>query len=56
MTHIIYTKIVQCFGDFNLFSSVKEGIGKLFSFSQGALYDLETGDIAQEITDGFVRI
>lgn len=56
MTHIIHTEIVQRFGNFNLFGSVEEGIGKLFPFSQGALNDLEARYIAQKITDGLVRI
>lgn len=56
MTHIIYTKIIQRFRDFNLFGSVEEGIRKLLSFSQSALDDLETGYVAQEIADGFVWI
>jgi len=56
MTHIIHTKIVQRFGDFNFFGSIEEGIGKLLSFSQSTLNDLEARYIAQEITDGLVRI
>lgn len=56
MTHIIYTKIIQRFGDFDLLGGVEEGIGKLLSLSQGALNDLEARYVAQEITDGFVGI
>lgn len=56
MTHVIHTKFVQRFGDFNFFGSIEEGIGKLLSFSQSTLNDLEARYIAQEITDGLVRI
>lgn len=56
MTHIVYTELIQGLGYLNLLGSVKEGIGKLLSFSERALNDLEFRDIAQKIPDRLVWI
>ena len=37
-------------------ASIKEGIGELFTFSQGGFNDLETGDVGEEIAHGLVWI
>jgi len=54
MTHVVNTKLIKGFGDFNLLLGIKKGIGELFTLSQCALYNLKTGDIAQEIGDAGV--
>lgn len=54
MTHVVNTKLIKGFGDFNLLLSIKKGIGELFTLSQCALNNLKTGDIAQEIGDAGV--
>ena len=55
-SYIINTEIVQGFGNLNLFSSIKESIGKLLALSQGTLNDFERVDIAEEVRDGLVGI
>lgn len=42
LTHIISAKIVQSLRNLNLFLGVKEGICKLFAFSESTLDDLKT--------------
>lgn len=49
MTHVVNTKLIKSFGNFNLLLGIKKGIGELFTLSQCALNNLKTGDIAQEI-------
>ena len=56
MTHIVHAKIIESLGDLNLLGEVKEGIGELFTFSEGALDNLEVVDIAQEIADRLVWV
>ena len=56
ITYIIHTEVVQCSSDFNLLLSVEEGIGKLFTFSQGTLNYLETRYVAKKVTNRLVRI
>lgn len=51
MTHVVHTKLIKSFGNFDLLLCIKKGIGELFTFSQRALNNLEAGDIAQEIGD-----
>lgn len=54
MTYVVYAKLIKGFGNLNLLLGIKKGIGELFTLSQCALYDLKTGDIAQEIGDAGV--
>jgi hypothetical protein len=49
MTHIIHPEIIERLGNLNLLFRIKEGIGKLFPFSQSTLNDLKPRDIAQEV-------
>lgn len=49
MTHVVDSEIVQSLGNLDLLLSVEEGVGKLFTFPESTLDDLEAGDIAQEI-------
>lgn len=49
MTHVVNTEVVKSLGDLNLLLSVKEGIGELLALTEGALNNLEAGDIAQEV-------
>lgn len=49
MTHVVNTEVVEGTGDLNLLLSVKEGIGELLALTEGALNNLEAGDIAQEV-------
>ena len=41
MTHVVHTKVIECFGNLDLLGGVEEGIGELLSLSQCALNDLE---------------
>ena len=56
VTHIVNSKIIQRLSNFNLLLSVEEGIGKLFTFSQCALNDLEIRHIAQKVANGLVWV
>lgn len=56
MTHVICAKLVEGFGYFDLLGRVKVGICKLFSFSQGALNDLEARNIGEKVANGLVWI
>lgn len=56
MTHIINTEIIQSLSNLNLLSPVEEGIGELLSLSKRTLNDLESRDVAQEVTDRLVWI
>jgi hypothetical protein len=56
MTHIINAEIIQSLGNLNFLLSIKECIGKLFTFSQRTLNDLEIRYIAQKVADGLVWV
>ena len=67
MTHVVNTKLIEGLGDLNLLLGIKKGVGELLTLTEGALDDLEAGDIAQEIrhadvvavwvaSDGGVRV
>jgi len=56
MTHIVNTKIIQSFGNFNFLGGIEESIGKLFTLSQSTLNDLEVRDVAQEVADWLVWV
>ena len=55
-SYIVCTKLIQCLGDFDLLLGVEECIGKLFSFSQCALDNLEAGDIAIVVANRLIGI
>jgi hypothetical protein len=54
--HVVDSEIIQRLGNLNLLLGVEEGIGELFTLSQGTLNDLEVRNIAQEVADGLVRV
>lgn len=56
VTDIIRSEVIQSLCNLNLLVGVKECIGKLLPFSQGALDDLKTGDVAEEVTNRLVWI
>lgn len=49
MTHVVNTELIKGLGDLNLLFGVKKGVGELLTLTQGALDDLESRDIAQEV-------
>lgn len=49
MTHVVNTEVIKSPGDFDFLLGIKEGVGELLALTQGALNDLEAGDVAQEI-------
>lgn len=51
MTHIVNTKVIQSLGNLNLLLSVEKGIGELLTLPQSTLDNLESGDVAQEVSD-----
>jgi len=55
-SYVINTEIVESLSNFNLLSSIKERIGKLFALSQCTFNDFERVDIAEEVWDGLVRV
>lgn len=56
MSHIIHPEVIQGFGNFDFLGRVEERIGELFSLPQCALDDLESRNIAQEVSDGLVWV
>ena len=50
MTHVVNTELVQSLGNLNLLGGIEEGIGKLLSFTKSRLNDLESTNIAQEVS------
>lgn len=49
MTHVVNTEVIQSPGDLDLLLGIEESVGELLTLTQGALNDLEAGNIAQEI-------
>ncbi|KAH3676951.1 hypothetical protein OGATHE_001441 [Ogataea polymorpha] len=43
--NVVDTKVIQSLGDFNLFFCAEEGVGKLLTFSQGRLNQLERSNV-----------
>lgn len=46
---VIDTEVVQGLGDFDLLLLVEEGVGKLLTFTQGGVDQLEVVDVGQEV-------
>lgn len=49
MTHVVNAEVVKGPGDLNLLLGIEKGVGELLALTEGALNNLEAGDIAQEI-------
>lgn len=56
MTHVVCPKVIQSLRNLDLLLLVEKGICKLLSLSEGALDDLEAGNVAEEVADGLVRV
>lgn len=49
MTHVVNAKVIERPGDLDLLLGGEEGIGKLLALTEGALDDLESRDVAEEV-------
>lgn len=56
MTHVVHAEIIQSLSNLNLLLGIKESIGELFTFSQRTFDNLETRDIAKEVTDWLIWV
>ena len=56
MTHIVNTEVIQSLGNLNLLGGIEESIGELLSLTKSRLNDLESTNIAQEISHWLVWV